>query len=196
MLLNQVGDIRGVVVLDKEGGVLISKYYNAPDLTHAKMEEFNQRLHKKKSRFTDSSMYHNNFFSIDHFVAFFREYDDLSVFVLGTQNDNELILSDVLDTIHEVLDTCFARGINRKSLTENMVKVILTIDELVDEGIILTTELDEILDRINHQGGSHSTTTATVESTQAQDAPQEAAGYSFSSVFSSAKSSLAKTLAL
>ena len=70
MLLNQVGDIRGVVVLDNEGSALISKYYNNPDLTHAKMEEFNQRLHKKKS--SDSSMYHNNFFSIDHYVAFFR----------------------------------------------------------------------------------------------------------------------------
>ena len=36
-----------------------------------------------------------------------------------------------------------------------MVKVILTIDEMVDEGIILTTELDEILERIDHRGSGH-----------------------------------------
>jgi hypothetical protein len=123
-----------------------------------------------------------------------REYDDMSVYVIGAQSDNELIVSDVLDLIHECFDTIFPRGINRKSLTDNMLPVILIIDELIDEGIIMTTDTDVVLDRIDQKKKIH-----TSDTKQSADAPKEESiggGYSFASVFASAKNSLAKTLAL
>ena len=54
------------------------------------------------------------------------------MFVVGTNSDNELIVSEVLNTLHECFDTIFPRGINRKNLTDNMLPVILIFDELID----------------------------------------------------------------
>lgn len=59
MLLNQVGYIRAVIVLDKEGHAIISKYYNAPELSVAEKREFEKDLYKKSKKFSDSSAYHS-----------------------------------------------------------------------------------------------------------------------------------------
>jgi len=37
-------------VLDKEGNALISKYYNAPELTDENKRAFETKLHKKASK--------------------------------------------------------------------------------------------------------------------------------------------------
>lgn len=146
-----------------------------------------------------SSLTWDNFYGIDSYTVFFWEYDDLLIFVVGNSNDNELIISEVLNTLHECFDSIFPRGINRKNLTDNMLPVIMIFDELIDEGIIMTTETDLIIERINEKKGSK-VITAEVKTPSTKEEPPSTGsgggGYSFSSVFASAKNSLAKTLAL
>ena len=80
-----------------------------------------------------------------------------------------------------------------------MLPVIMIFDELIDEGIIMTTETDLIIERINEKKGSK-VITAEVKTPSTKEEPPSTSsgggGYSFSSVFASAKNSLAKTLAL
>ena len=68
------------------------------------------------------------------------------ILVVGSAHDNELIVSEVLNTIHECFDSIFPRGINRKNLTDNLIPVIMILDELIDDGIIITTETDVIIE--------------------------------------------------
>ena len=117
----------------------------------------------------------DNFFTIDSSIAFIREYDDMSIFVLGGTEDNELIVSDVLDCIHECFDSVYPKGISRKSLTsskEGMLLAILIIDELVDDGVIMTTDQDVILDRINFYRRGHATAEPTSSHTTESAAAQ------------------------
>ena len=126
-------------------------------------------------------------------------YDDISVFVIGTEDDNELVISEVLDTLHECFDDAFAHVIDRESLTNNMTAVILIIDELIDGGIIMSTESTTILERINIKLSDARTASKDPKKDKKEEEkqPESSGGYlSFASVFSSAKNSLAKTLAL
>ena len=87
--------------------------------------------------------------TVDNYVAIFRCYTDMTIYILGEQDDNEMVLSQVLESIHECFDKVFKHNIERKSLINNMTAVILVIDELIDQGIIMTTDHQVILKRIN-----------------------------------------------
>ena len=95
------------------------------------------------------NMYENDIMNVDDYVAVFRCYTDMTVYVIGDgKQDNELILASVLDTIHDCFDQVFKHNIERKSLINNMTGVILVIDELIDQGIIMQLDANIILQRI------------------------------------------------
>ena len=103
-------------------------------------------------------MFDNDIMNVDDYVAIFRCYTDMTIYVLGDGRfDNELILASVLDTIHECFDSIFKHNIERKSLINNMTGVILVIDELIDQGIIMQLDSKTILKRIGSRGGDFST---------------------------------------
>ena len=80
-----------------------------------------------------------------------------------------------------------------------MTAVILIIDELIDGGIIMSTESATILERINIKLSDTKTSSKDPKKDKKEEEkqPESTGGYlSFASVFSSAKNSLAKTLAL
>ena len=128
--------------------------------------------------------------TVDNYVAIFRTYSDMTIFIVGMADDNELILGMVLDCIHECFDRIFKGQIERRSLISNMSGVILVIDELFDQGIIMNLEPTIILTRIKTSKSSsgHSGTSGS--------ASQESTSSLFSSVFSSARSSLAKSMGM
>ena len=97
-------------------------------------------------------MYENDIMTVENYVAIFRCYTDMSIYILGDKDDNELILAMVLDTIHECFDKVFKHSIERKALINNMTAVILVIDELIDQGIVMATDSATILKRINIKG--------------------------------------------
>ena len=70
--------------------------------------------------------------TVENYTAIFRCYVDMTIYILGGKDDNELVLAMVLDTIHECFDTIFKHTIERKNLINNMTAVILVIDELID----------------------------------------------------------------
>ena len=86
------------------------------------------------------SAYENDIMTVDSYVAIFRSYQDMSIFMIGDKEDNEIILGQVLDCIHECFDRIFKHSIERKSMINNMSGVILVIDELIDQGIIMHTD--------------------------------------------------------
>ena len=91
-------------------------------------------------------MYENDIMNVDDYVAVFRCYTDMTIYVLGDgRSDNELILASILDTIHECFDQVFKHQIERKSLINNMTGVILVIDELIDQGIVMNLDAATIL---------------------------------------------------
>ena len=85
-------------------------------------------------------MYENDIMTIDNYTAIFRCYVDMTIYLLGDRDDNEMVLAMVLDTIHDCFDTVFKRNIERKSLINNMTAVILVIDELIDQGIVMAAD--------------------------------------------------------
>ena len=145
--------------------------------------------------------------TVDNYVAIFRCYSDMTIFIIGHIDDNELILGQLLDCMHECFDRIFRKGIERKSLIENMSGVILVIDELLDQGIVMHLEPSTILARIDtkgkggassHRGGGHQDDShhGEASSSAAGGSSSGGSGGLFASVFSSARSQLAKSMGM
>ena len=137
MMNGMVGDVKGVVLLDNEGKRIISKYYNTPRglETTTSQKFFERQLFLKSNKQGNSSklnMYENDIMTVENYVAIFRCYTDMTIYILGDKEDNELVLAMVLDAVHECFDKIFKHNIERKSLISNMTAVILVIDELID----------------------------------------------------------------
>ena len=128
----------------------------------------------------------------------------MTIFIIGHIDDNELILGMLLDCMHECFDRIFRKGIERKSLIENMSGVILVIDELLDQGVIMHLEPSTVLARIDTKGkGGHSHSGGDHGSGHGESASGATTGSSssggsglFASVFSSARSQLAKSMGM
>ena len=143
-MLGCVGDIKGCILLDNEGQRLIAKYYNVargtPFETTQSQKSFERQLFLKSSKQNASgssvsrsvNSFENDIMMVDNYVAIFRCYSDMTIFIIGHSEDNELILGQLLDCIHECFDRIFRKGIERRALIENMSGVILVIDELLD----------------------------------------------------------------
>ena len=86
----------------------------------------------KQGNSSKLNMYENDIMTVENYVAIFRCYTDMTIYILGDKEDNELVLAMVLDAVHECFDKIFKHNIERKSLINNMTAVILVIDELID----------------------------------------------------------------
>ena len=137
---------------------------------------------------------------VDNYVAIFRCYSDMTFFVIGHSEDNELILGQALDCIHDCFDRIFRKGIERRALIENMSAVILVIDELIDQGIIMHLDPSTILARIDTHGKSRANADNQLAGADtagaAQSSGSSGGGSLFASVFSSARSQLARSMGM
>lgn len=198
---DMVGNVKGVIVLDNEGRRIIAKYYNE-ELnmglqTNPQQKEFERQLFTKSNKQEGAAklnMYENDIMNVDDYVAVFRCYTDMTVYVLGDgKYDNELILASVLDTIHDCFDQVFKHNIERKSLINNMTGVILVIDELIDQGIIMQLDSQIILQRISSKdmsgggGGAQAEGSGGLMGMFGNNQQQEQSSGMFASIFSSAR---------
>jgi len=88
-----------------------------------------------------------------------------------------LILLSALNTFRETIDLLLKSQVDKRTLLENLDYVLLTIDELVDGGILFETEPDDIVARVSLKGAD-------------VDVPLE---QSFTQVFASAKEQFSKS---
>lgn len=116
----------------------------------------------------------------DSLVAVYKNSADAWFFAVSRQNENELILANVLCALCDAL-TISLRQIDKRTMLDNYESVLLTVDELVDGGMILETDASAIANRVGMKA-ANSEPVAAVETS------------SFSFAFSSAKETFARSL--
>ncbi|CAF3121826.1 unnamed protein product [Rotaria sp. Silwood2] len=129
--------IKGIIILDNDGNRMLAKYYNQLFSTVKEQKEF------EKSLFTKTHKGSGDVILLDNLTIVYRNNVDLLFYVVGSTNENELMLNTVLTCLFESLSTMLRKNVEKKFLYENLDLVMLTLDEMCDDGIIL--ESDPIL---------------------------------------------------
>jgi len=83
----------------------------------------------------------------DNMVTVYKNSADVWFFVVGHQAENELILVSALNALVDALAAGLRCAPDKRSLLDNFDVLLLTIDELVDGGMILELDPTTIVNR-------------------------------------------------
>ncbi|KRX08169.1 Longin-like domain [Pseudocohnilembus persalinus] len=199
-LSGNICKVLGIVVLRNDGSRIYSKYYTKVYPQHVlKTQEgtldnietqkaFEKNMVEKSQKLTGSKPMTSTqaeIFSLGQFNIVFKILSDVFIYVIGDSEENQVILSNVLQSLNDGLDYFTKDKISKKTVIEQYQNLILLIDEMIDEGIIVTLEVESLIarctmnncDKINLSG---------------EPQQQSQSSSAFSSVFASAKNSIAK----
>ncbi|CCW68796.1 unnamed protein product [Phytomonas sp. Hart1] len=151
--------VQGIVILDRTGKHIFAKYYTKGDVC-----EFSKKLYAiekqkqlecaayqsiKDSRCNLSISGDGNIVIIDQHTILYYQGDDVTFMVIGHKEENELVLNTVLKTLVDALKKVLnAPQLYTRLLLENYNAIILTVDEMIDGGIILETDPTSIASEV------------------------------------------------
>ena len=85
-------------------------------------------------------------------LAVYKHSGDVYTIVLGAQEENELILAQVLTSLHETFQMILKGGhVDKRAMMDSLDTVLLALDECVDQGVILEVEPSVIASRVNRR---------------------------------------------
>ena len=73
-------------------------------------------------------------------------------YVIGSSTENELLLTSVLQCLYDSISTLLRKQTEKKSLLRHLDSVLLILDEMVDGGVVMQVDSNQVLDQIVMRG--------------------------------------------
>jgi len=143
--------VSAVFMLDGEGHRILAKYYTPkhagsyvnPFKTFKEQRALELAVQDKTRRGQgDIILYQNH-------LVLFRPALDFSIFLVGPESENELMLSATLTALHDAVATLLRHQLEKRAILENLDLVVLCLDETIDDGIVLETDSTAIAARVS-----------------------------------------------
>ncbi|KAK7198253.1 coatomer subunit zeta [Novymonas esmeraldas] len=143
--------VQAVVALDSAGGRVFAKYFIGEDTPEsskalAPLEKQRAVEHSIFQAIHDPQRgnhvaYESEILVVEGHIALFHVSEDVTIIVMGASTENEVVLANVLtglvDALRQELNSPF---LSVRLLLENYCALLMTVDEMLDEGIILETD--------------------------------------------------------
>ncbi|BFU25022.1 clathrin adaptor complex small chain subfamily protein [Entamoeba histolytica HM-1:IMSS-B] len=137
--------IKALIIIDLDGKRLYSKFYEKnPNVPLHKQHDIETRIAKAVSGKGNSEL-----FLLDKYVVLYRMVSDLIIAALTDPQENELFVSNALNCIVEGFEIIFDKGLDKKIALEFYDKIAIAIDEVIDDGIILEVDSEEMANRVS-----------------------------------------------
>ncbi|XP_052829963.1 coatomer subunit zeta-1 [Octopus bimaculoides] len=134
--------IKAIVILDNDGCRLVAKYYDKTFTTVKEQKDFEKNLFNKTYRANAEII------MLEGLTCVYKSNVDLYFYVIGSSQENELILASVLNALYDAVNQMLRKNVERRALLENLDAVFLAIDEICDDGIILEADPSAIVQRV------------------------------------------------
>jgi len=128
--------VKGMVILDSDGNRILAKYYDETAFPSVKEEKkFEKQLFSKSN--SDITM-------INRMVCVSKSNVDLYFYVIGSSQENELLLNHVLGTLYDSVSFILRKNVEKRSLMDNLDTIMLVFDEICDGGIPLASDAHKV----------------------------------------------------
>ncbi|KAK2547744.1 Coatomer subunit zeta-1 [Acropora cervicornis] len=109
--------VKAIAVLDNDGERVVAK---------AQPSQHSLKPEQKKS--------HAEIIMLDGLTCVYRSNVDLFFYVMGSSNENELILVSVLNAFYDAISLLLRKNVEKRALMDNLDGVMSIVDEIVDGG--------------------------------------------------------------
>jgi hypothetical protein len=131
--------VSAIVVADSDGARIVAKYYDAGSFRdQVSQTEFEKKLHKKArggpggaARGTGEA----DIFLCDGMTVVYKAFGDVTFYVVGDGEENELMLSAIVEAIFDAVASLLKGIVDKRALLQHLELLLLTIDEIVDGGV-------------------------------------------------------------
>ncbi|XP_067301817.1 coatomer subunit zeta-1 isoform X1 [Pseudorasbora parva] len=134
--------VKAVLIMDNDGERLYAKYYDDTYPTVKEQKAFEKNIFNKTHR-TDSEIA-----LLEGLTVVYKSNIDLYFYVIGSSHENELMLMAVLNCLFDSLSQMLRKNVEKRALLENMEGLFLAVDEIVDGGVILESDPQQVVHRV------------------------------------------------
>ncbi|XP_059413729.1 coatomer subunit zeta-2 isoform X2 [Carassius carassius] len=138
--------VKAVFILDNDGNRLLSKYYD-PELYPSMKEQKNFEM----NIFNKTHKADNEISFLEGMTIVYKSSIDLFFYVVGSAQENELMLMAVLNCLFESLSQMLRKNVEKRTLLDNMDGVFLVVDEIIDGGVILESDPQQVIEKVNYR---------------------------------------------
>ncbi|NXP97396.1 COPZ1 protein, partial [Vidua macroura] len=163
--------VKAIIILDNDGERLFAKYYDDTYPSVKEQRAFEKNIFSKTHR-SDSEIA-----LLDGLTVVYKSSIDLYCCVIGSATQNELMLTAVLNCLFDSLSQMLSpvgcprcpqcpvgvspcpvgcphipmsprKNVERRALLDNMEGLFLAVDEIVDGGVILESDPQQVVHRV------------------------------------------------
>ena len=173
--------IKFIIILDNSGKLIYGKYFIDKD--QERQREFEKQLcfQVKNLNISQGEL---DIFNIDDYNILVKIIGEIAYFIGLNENDNECLGYNFCKIFENCVGNITNDNFGRQKIFDNLDKIMLIIDEMVDNGLIINSDPDSIEKLISQQDESGSKFISFGTSEQSSSS----GGGLFSSIFSGAKS--------
>lgn len=135
------GTLKAIITLDADGKRLATRYFDEKTSTR----QFERKLFVR----TKSSRVKDDILMLDGFLILHRFITDVHIYIVGRKSENPLILDSVLRCLAETVTTLLNKNVERQAFLNHLAEIILAIDEICDNGMVIETDSNLVLQRIS-----------------------------------------------
>ncbi|XP_073519229.1 coatomer subunit zeta-1 isoform X2 [Phyllobates terribilis] len=131
-------------------------YYDETYPSVKEQKAFEKNIFNKTHR-TDSEIA-----LLEGLTVVYKSSIDLYFYVIGSSHENELMLMAVLNCLFDSLSQMLRKNVEKRTLLENMDGLFLAVDEIIDGGVILESDPQQVVHRVALRGDDVPLTEQTV----------------------------------
>ncbi|XP_043530688.1 coatomer subunit zeta-1-like isoform X4 [Chiloscyllium plagiosum] len=135
--------VKAIIILDNDGERLHAKYYDDAYPSTKEQRNFEKNIFSKTHK-SDSDIAF-----LEGLTIIYKSSVDLYIYIVGNSQENELMLMAVLNCLFDSLSQMLRKNVEKKSLMENMDGLLLILDEVVDGGVILESDPQQVIQKVN-----------------------------------------------
>lgn len=135
--------IKAIIILDSDGYRIIGKYYDDQFTSIKEQKDFEKTLFQKTHKANGEII------MLENLTIVYKNNLDLFYYVVGSTDQNEIMLTSVLTCMFDSLNQAFRKNMDRKHFLDNLDSVFLAVDEICMNGILLETDPHQIAQRVS-----------------------------------------------